>query len=162
LITSTFWPSWYKKSRGEIMASAVDNYLGEALGQLYVKNISRKRKKRMLDLVNNVQKAYAIRIDKLEWMSDSTKKAKEKLFATTKKIGYPDKWKDSTIAISRNAYFENLVSASGDAYQRELAKLGKPVDKSEWFTTPSTVTAYNNPSANEIVSSSRYSTVSLF
>jgi putative endopeptidase len=80
------------------------------------------------------------------------RKEKEKLFATTKKIGYPDKWKDySTIAISRNAYFENLVSASGDAYQRELAKLGKPVDKSEWFTTPSTVTAYNNPSANEIV-----------
>jgi putative endopeptidase len=76
------------------------------------------------------------------------RKAKEKLFATTKKIG-SDKWKDySTIAISRNAYFENLVSASGDAYQRELAKLGKPVDKSEWFTTPSTVTAYNNPSAN--------------
>jgi putative endopeptidase len=75
-------------------------------------------------------------------MSDSTKKkSKRKLFATTKKIGYPDKWKDySTIAISRNAYFENLVSASGDAYQRELAKLGKPVDKSEWFTTPSTVT----------------------
>jgi putative endopeptidase len=72
-----------------------------------------------------------------------------------------DKWKDySTIAISRNAYFENLVSASGDAYQRELAKLGKPVDKSEWFTTPSTVTAYNNPSAK--LSFSRYSTVSLF
>jgi putative endopeptidase len=116
-----------------------------------VKNISQKAKKRMLDLVNNVQKAYAIRIDKLEWMSEYKRKAKRKLFATTKKIGYPDKWKDySTIAIS-NAYFENLVSASGDAYQRELAKLGKPVDKSEWFTTPSTVTAYNNPSANEIV-----------
>jgi putative endopeptidase len=143
-----------QKSRGEIMASAVDNYLGEALGQLYVKKyFPESAKKRMLDLVNNVQKAYAIRIDKLDWMSDSTKrKAKEKLFATTKKIGYPDKWKDySTIAISRNAYFENLVSASGAAYQRELAKLGKPVDKSEWFTTPSTVTAYNNPSANEIV-----------
>jgi putative endopeptidase len=143
-----------QKSRGEIMASAVDNYLGEALGQLYVKKyFPESAKKRMLDLVNNVQKAYAIRIDKLEWMSDSTKrKAKEKLFATTKKIGYPDKWKDySTIAISRNAYFENLVSASGAAYQRELAKLDKPVDKSEWFTTPSTVTAYNNPSANEIV-----------
>jgi putative endopeptidase len=143
-----------QKSRGEIMASAVDNYLGEALGQLYVKKyFPESAKKRMLDLVNNVQKAYAIRIDKLEWMSDSTKrKAKEKLFATTKKIGYPDKWKDySTIAISRNAYFENLVSASRTAYQRELAKLGKPVDKSEWFTTPSTVTAYNNPSANEIV-----------
>jgi putative endopeptidase len=98
----------------------------------------------MLDLVNNVQKAYAIRIDKLEWMSDSTKE-KKKLFATTKKNRISDKWKDySTIAISRNAYFENLVSASGDAYQRELAKLGKPVDKSEWFTTPSTVTAYKS------------------
>jgi putative endopeptidase len=143
-----------QKSRGEIMASVVDNYLGEALGQLYVKKyFPESAKKRMLDLVNNVQKAYAIRIDKLEWMSDSTKrKAKEKLFATTKKIGYPDKWKDySTVTISRNTYFENLVSASGAAYQRELAKLGKPVDKSEWFTTPSTVTAYNNPSANEIV-----------
>jgi putative endopeptidase len=143
-----------QKSRGEIMASAVDNYLGEALGQLYVKKyFPESAKKRMLDLVNNVQKAYAIRIDKLEWMSDSTKrKAKEKLFATTKKIGYPDQWKDyRTVAISRDAYFENLVSASGAAYQRELAKLGKPVDKSEWFTTPSTVTAYNNPSANEIV-----------
>lgn len=143
-----------QKSRGEIMASAVDNYLGEALGQLYVKKyFPESAKKRMLDLVNNVQKAYEIRIDKLEWMSDSTKqKAKEKLFATTKKIGYPDQWKDyRTVAISRDAYFENLVSASGAAYQRELAKLGKPVDKSEWFTTPSTVTAYNNPSANEIV-----------
>jgi putative endopeptidase len=133
-----------QKSRGEIMASAVDNYLGEALGQLYVKNIPRKRK-RMLDLVNNVQKAYAIRIDNTGVDERQYKrKAKEKLFATTKKIGYPDKWKDySTIAISRNAYFENLVSASGDAYQR-MQKLG--MDKSEWFTTPSTVTAYNNPS----------------
>jgi putative endopeptidase len=143
-----------QKTRGEIMASAVDNYLGEALGQLYVKKyFPESAKKRMLDLVNNVQKAYAIRIDNLEWMSDSTKrKAKEKLFATTKKIGYPDQWKDySTVAISRNAYFENLVSAGGAAYSRELKKLGKLVDKSEWFTTPSTVTAYNNPSANEIV-----------
>ncbi|WP_016988797.1 M13 family metallopeptidase [Flavobacterium sp. ACAM 123] len=143
-----------QKTRGEIMASAVDNYLGEALGQLYVKKyFPESAKKRMLDLVNNVQKAYAIRIDNLEWMSDSTKrKAKEKLFATTKKIGYPDQWKEySTVAISRNAYFENLVSAGGAAYSRELKKLGKLVDKSEWFTTPSTVTAYNNPSANEIV-----------
>jgi putative endopeptidase len=75
------------------------------------------------------------------------KKSKRKLFATTKKIGYQINGRTTALAISRNAYFENLVSASGDAYQRELlAKLGKPVDKSEWFTTPSTVTAYNNPS----------------
>ncbi|WP_158977063.1 M13 family metallopeptidase [Cellulophaga sp. L1A9] len=143
-----------QKSRGEIMASAVDNYLGEALGQLYVKKyFPEDAKKRMLDLVNNIQKAYAVRIDNLEWMSDGTKiKAKEKLFAMTKKIGYPDKWKDySAVHIARDTYFENSTSAAAASYQRELAKLGKPVDKSEWYTTPSTVTAYNNPSANEIV-----------
>jgi putative endopeptidase len=143
-----------QKSRGEKMASAVDNYLGEALGQLYVKKyFPEDAKKRMLDLVNNMQKAYATRIDKLEWMSDSTKlKAKEKLFAITKKIGYPDHWKDySNVQIVRDAYFENIVSAAAAEYQREFKKLGMPVDKTEWFTTPSTVTAYNNPSANEIV-----------
>jgi putative endopeptidase len=107
----------------------------------------------MLVLVNNVQKAYAVRIDKLEWMSTATKeKAKEKLFAITKKIGYPDKWKDySNVQIVRDSYFENVVSASAAAYQRQLAKLGKAVDKTEWYTTPPTVTAYNNPTANEIV-----------
>ena len=143
-----------QKTRGEKMASAVDRYLGEALGQLYVKKyFPEEAKTRMLDLVNNVQKAYAARIDKLEWMSDSTKqKAKEKLFAITKKIGYPDKWKDySNVHVSKDTYFENLESAAAASYQRNLDKLGKPVDKTEWFTTPSTVTAYNNPSANEIV-----------
>ena len=143
-----------QKSRGEKMASAVDNYLGEALGQLYVrKYFPESAKKRMLDLVNNLQKAYAKRIDKLAWMGDSTKqKAKEKLFAIIKKIGYPDKWKDySNVHIERGTYFENIRSASAAAFEYELAKLGKPVDKTEWYTTPSTVTAYNNPSANEIV-----------
>lgn len=143
-----------QKTRGEIMASAVDNHLGEALGQLYVKKyFPEAAKKRMAVLVDNVQKAYAARIDKLDWMSSITKqKAKEKLAAITKKIGYPDRWKDySKVNISRDTYFENLMSASAADYQIEIAKLGKPVDKSEWFTTPSTVTAYNNPSANEIV-----------
>ena len=143
-----------QKTRGEKMASAVDRYLGEALGQLYVKKyFPEEAKTRMLDLVNNIQKAYAVRIDKLEWMSDSTKqKAKEKLFAITKKIGYPDKWKDySNVHVAKDTYFENVESAAAAAYQRNMEKLGKPVDKTEWFTTPSTVTAYNNPSANEIV-----------
>lgn len=143
-----------QKTRGEIIATAVDNHLGEALGQLYVKKyFPEAAKKRMAVLVDNVQKAYAARIDQLEWMSDSTKlKAKEKLSAITKKIGYPDQWKDySKVNISRNTYFENLISASSAAYELEIAKLGKPVDKSEWFTTVPTVTAYNNPSANEIV-----------
>ena len=143
-----------QKTRGEIMASAIDQSLGEALGQLYVKKyFTEDAKKRMLDLVNNLQKAFAARVDKLDWMSDSTKqKAKEKLFAITKKIGYPDKWKDySNVNIVKDKYFENVVSAAANNYQFQLAKLNKPVDKSEWFTTPSTVTAYNNPSANEIV-----------
>ena len=143
-----------QKTRGEIMASAVDQSLGQALGQLYVKKyFTEDAKKRALDLVNNLQKAFAVRIDKLDWMSDSTKqKAKEKLFAITKKIGYPDKWRDySNVTIAKGKYFENVVSAASNNYQFDLAKLNKPVDKSEWFTTPSTVTAYNNPSANEIV-----------
>ena len=143
-----------QKSRGEIMTSAVDGTLGMALGQLYVKKyFPEDARKRMLELVNNLQKAYAARIDKLDWMSDSTKqKAKEKLFAITKKIGYPDKWRDySNVTVVRDKYFENVVSAAAANYQYQLAKLGKPVDKTEWFTTPSTVTAYNNPSANEIV-----------
>ncbi|TCK53001.1 putative endopeptidase [Flavobacterium sp. 90] len=143
-----------QKTRGEKMANVLDTYLGDALGELYVKKyFSEDAKKRMLVLVNNLQKAYAKRIDKLEWMSPITKqKAKEKLAAMTKKIGYPDKWRDySNVQVARNTYFENMVSASKDAYQFQLAKLGKPVDKSEWFTTVPTVTAYNNPTANEIV-----------
>ena len=143
-----------QKSRSEIMASTVDQLLGEALGQLYVKKyFTEDAKKRALELVNNLQKAFAVRIDKLDWMSDSTKqKAKEKLFAITKKIGYPDKWRDyRNVNIVKGKYFENVVAAASNNYQFQLAKLNKPVDRSEWFTTPSTVTAYNNPSANEIV-----------
>ncbi len=143
-----------QKTRGEKMASAVDQLLGGALGQLYVKKyFTEEAKKRTLDLVNNLQKALAARMEKLDWMSDSTKqKAKEKLFAITKKIGYPDKWRDySNVTIEKGKYFENTVSASSNNYLFQLAKLNKPVDKSEWFTTPSTVTAYYNPNGNEIV-----------
>jgi putative endopeptidase len=143
-----------QKTRGEKMASIVDRSLGEGLGHLYVKKyFTEDAKKRMLDLVNNLQKAFAARIEKLDWMSDSTKvKAKEKLFAITKKIGYPDKWRDyDNVKIKKGKYFENLVSATSNNYQYNLAKLNKAVDRSEWFTTPSTVTAYYNPSANEIV-----------
>lgn len=143
-----------QRMRGEVMASMVDNLLGEALGQLYVKKyFPESAKNRMLELVNNFQKAYALRIDKLEWMSDSTKiQAKEKLAAMRKKIGYPDSWRDySKVSIEKGKFFENVVSATKAQYEYQLAKLGNQVDKSEWFTTPSTVTAYNNPSGNEIV-----------
>ncbi|MHA7101201.1 M13 family metallopeptidase [Roseivirga pacifica] len=143
-----------QRTRGEVMASMVDNLLGEALGQLYVKKyFPESAKKRMLELVNNFQKAYAKRIDNLEWMSDSTKvQAKEKLAAMRKKIGYPDSWEDySDVNIQSGKFFENVVSATKARYQDQLSKLGNKVDKTEWFTTPSTVTAYNNPSGNEIV-----------
>ncbi len=142
------------KPRWERMVSNTDGNLGEALGQLYVKKyFPEEAKKRMLELVNNLQKSFAARIDKLDWMSDSTKtKAKEKLDAFIKKIGYPDKWRDySKVTIDRSKYFENLISCSKNEYQYQLAKVGKPVDKTEWGMTPPTINAYYNPSFNEIV-----------
>ncbi len=143
-----------QKSRQQIMTQNVDGLLGEALGQLYVKRyFNEDAKKRVLALVNNLQKAFENRINHLDWMSDSTKqKAKEKLYAITKKIGYPDKWRDyDKVQIDRTKYFENLLSLNQNDYQFQLAKLNKPVDRTEWGTTPSTVTAYYNPYFNEIV-----------
>lgn len=143
-----------QKPREKIMTENVDHLLGQALGQLYVKRyFNEDAKKRVLDLVNNLQKAFENRINKLDWMSDSTKqKAKEKLYAITKKIGYPDKWRDySSVQIYRTKYFENILSLNRNQYQYSLAKLNKPVDRTEWQTTPSTVTAYYNPFNNEIV-----------
>ncbi|TFF35899.1 M13 family metallopeptidase [Mucilaginibacter psychrotolerans] len=143
-----------QKSRRQIITDDVDNYLGQALGQLYVKRyFNEDAKKRVLVLVNNLQKSFENRINHLDWMSDSTKqKAKEKLYAITKKIGYPDVWRNyDRVRINRNHYFENVLSLNQNDYQVQLAKLNKPVDKTEWGTTPSTVTAYYNPSYNEIV-----------
>jgi len=143
-----------QKSRRQIMTEIVDRHLGQALGQLYVKRyFNEDAKKRVLDLVNNLQKAFENRINHVDWMSDSTKqKAKEKLYAITKKIGYPDKWRDyGKVQIDRAKYFEDLLSINQNEYQYQLAKLNKPVDRTEWDATPSTVTAYYNPSFNEIV-----------
>ncbi|MEI9921927.1 MAG: M13 family metallopeptidase [Bacteroidota bacterium] len=143
-----------KKPRAEEITSAVDRSLGHALAQLYVKKyFPQEAKKRMDALVDNLEKAFEARINKLDWMSDSTKtKAKEKLHAFTEKIGYPDKWRDySNVQVKRDSYFENRLSANRNDYQYGLAKLGQPVDRTEWYTTPPTVTAYNNPPLNEIV-----------
>ena len=143
-----------KKTRAEEMVQAVDRSLGQALAQLYIKKyFPEDAKKRMAVLVDNLKKALEVRITKLDWMSDSTKaKAKEKLQAFTEKIGYPDKWRDySNVVVKRNAYFETCLSANKNDYNYSLAKLGQPVDRTEWHTTPPTVTAYNNPPLNEIV-----------
>lgn len=143
-----------QKPRAQVMTGEVDQLLGQALGQLYVKRyFNEDAKKRALALVNNLQKAFENRIRHLDWMSDSTKqKAIEKLYAITKKIGYPDKWRNyDQVQIDRTKYFQNLMAIAQNQYRYELAKLNKPVDKTEWETTPSTVTAYYEPSRNEIV-----------
>ncbi|KQS33936.1 M13 family metallopeptidase [Dyadobacter sp. Leaf189] len=143
-----------KQTRAEEMTQAIDQSLGDALAQLYVKKyFPESAKKRMAVLVENLKKAFEARIDRLDWMSDSTKaKAKDKLHAFSQKIGYPDKWRDYTqVTVKRGTYFENRLSADKNEYLYNLNKLGKPVDRTEWHTTPPTVTAYNNPPLNEIV-----------
>ncbi|WP_439555023.1 M13 family metallopeptidase [Dyadobacter sp.] len=143
-----------KQTRAEEMTQAIDQSLGDALAQLYVKKyFPESAKKRMAVLVENLKKAFEARIDRLDWMSDSTKaKAKDKLHAFTQKIGYPDKWRDYTqVTVKRTTYFENRLSADKNEYLYNLNKLGQPVDRTEWHTTPPTVTAYNNPPLNEIV-----------
>ena len=142
-----------QKSRAQLMVQKVDRQLGFALGQLYVKRyFNEDAKKRVLDLVNNLQKAFERRINQLDWMSDVTKEqAKDKLYAITKKIGYPDVWRTYNADINRNTYFENVVALKQNAYHYNIDKLNKAPNRDEWGTTPSTVTAYYNPSLNEIV-----------
>ena len=142
------------KPRWERMYRATDSYLGEALGQLYVKKyFTADAKKRMLALVSNLQKSFDAHIKNLDWMSDVTKaKAHDKLYAFMQKIGFPDKWRDySRVTVNRKTFFENLISAGKNNYRYELSKLNKPVDKTEWGMTPPTVNAYYNPTFNEIV-----------
>lgn len=140
-------------TRAQQMVQQVDQQLGFDLGQLYVKRyFDENAKQKVLDLVNNLQKAFEQRINNLDWMSDSTKtQAKEKLYAITKKIGYPDKWREYPVSIDRQKYFENVLALRKDNARYQLDKFGKAPDKTEWGTTPSTVTAYYNPSLNEIV-----------
>lgn len=142
------------RPRWKRTVGVVDGSLGEALGQLYVeKYFPASSKKRMLELVKNLQTSLGERIDGLEWMSDETKaKAQEKLAAFKVKIGYPDKWRDySALSINpQESYLANVQQVMRFDYQYNLDKLGKPVDKDEWFMSPQTVNAYYNPSSNEI------------
>ncbi|WP_339661798.1 M13 family metallopeptidase [uncultured Polaribacter sp.] len=142
-----------QSTRAQLMVQKVDRQLGFALGQLYVKRyFNEDAKQRVLDLVNNLQKAFENRINQLDWMSDVTKKqAKEKLYSITKKIGYPDVWRTYNATIQKDAYFENVVALNKNAYQYNIAKLQSAPNRDEWETTPATVTAYYNPPLNEIV-----------
>jgi putative endopeptidase len=128
--------------------------IGEELGKLFVKEyFTPTAKARYEQIVENVRNAYKARIEKLDWMNDSTKqKAIHKLMAIRKKVGYPDNWKDfSALKIDRGAYALNMMRANQWWSNYEISKLGKPVDRNEWNMTPQTYNAYYNESNNEIV-----------
>jgi putative endopeptidase len=132
----------------------LDSALGEALGKLYVgKYFPPQSKARMQALVRNLIEAYSRDIETLDWMSEETKKgAQAKLQKLVTKIGYPDRWRDySALRISQDDLWGNVVRATEFEYQRDLDKLGKPIDRTEWFMNPQTVNAYYNPVMNEIV-----------
>jgi putative endopeptidase len=134
--------------------NAVNGALGEMVGKVYVeKHFSPEAKERMVTLVKNLLKAYTESIKRLDWMSADTKKqALAKVDKFMIKIGYPDTWRDySALKVSKNDLYGNAVRANEFEYKRELDKLGKPVDRTEWGMTPQTVNAYYNPSLNEIV-----------
>ncbi|MDP3934904.1 MAG: M13 family metallopeptidase [Candidatus Giovannonibacteria bacterium] len=142
------------KPRWRRVAEEIDSGLGEALGQLYVKKYFREgAKRRINELVDNLIAAYEKRIMSLDWMGDSTKKkALEKLKAFSRKLGYPDKWRNyGNLKISRDSYLENHINAYKFEFLREMKKIGKRPDKKEWHMTPPTVNAYNNFLFNEIV-----------
>ncbi len=143
-----------QKNRWKRVLDAQESALGDALGQLFVKEFfPEKAKKRYTDMVEAVKLAYAENIQQLDWMSDATKfKALDKLKRVSKKVGYPEKWKDfSNMTIDRSSYVRNSINASKWWYNYNVSKLGKPVNRDEWDMTPQTYNAYYNPSNNEIV-----------
>jgi putative endopeptidase len=142
------------KDRWKRVLDAEEDAIGEALGQLFVKEyFNADAKKRYNDIVENIRTAYKERIAKLTWMSDSTKqKAYNKLAKITQKVGYPDKWKDfNNLKIDNGPWVLNVQRAAEWWTKYSLDKLGKPVDRTEWDMTPQTYNAYYNPSNNEIV-----------
>ena len=142
------------KQRWKRGVGLVEGALGEAVGQIYVqRHFGESAKTKMVELVKNLITAYRKSITNLDWMSQETKeKAFVKLDKFTPKIGYPDKWRDySKLSIDPNDLIGNLAQIAKFSQDYEYAKIGKPVDKSEWYMTPQTVNAYYNPGMNEIV-----------
>ena len=143
-----------QKPRWKRVLDAQEDALGDALGQLFVKEFfPEKAKKRYTDMVEAIKTAYAENIQQLDWMSDTTKaKALDKLKKVTKKVGYPEIWKDfSAMSIDRSSYVRNAINAGKWWHTYSVSKLGKPVNRNEWDMTPQTYNAYYNPSNNEIV-----------
>lgn len=160
-ITNASWEFYGKYLTGALIQQArwrkvvnkTNSCLGEAVGQLFVKEyFPPQAKQRMEILVENLREAFAIRIKNLDWMSDITKeKALEKLIAINVKIGYPNKWKDfSKLKIENDYYYTNILRANKFEFDDMISKIGKPVDKEQWFMNPQTVNAYYSSSMNEI------------
>ena len=143
-----------QQPRWRRILNATDGCLGEAIGQIYVeKHFPAEAKQRMENLIGNLRIALGERIKRLDWMSEETKaKALHKLDCFNVKVGYPNKWKDySKYEVKPDSYFQNVHRAIRFENEIEMAKIGKPVDKEEWFMTPQTVNAYYSPDMNEIV-----------
>lgn len=142
-----------QKPRWKRAVAMLDDSLGEEIGRLYVKKyFSGDAKKRMQTLVKNLQRAYALRIEKLDWMSDDTRKrALEKLSTFRAKIGYPDKWRDySELEIKNDSLWENMVRVAQFEDAFWIAKIGQKKDPSIWYMNAHEVNAYYDPSTNEI------------
>jgi predicted metalloendopeptidase len=143
-----------ERPRWKRVLDSMDAHIGEELGQLYVERaFSPEAKRRVLELVDDLRSALRERIKALDWMSETTKtEAFRKLDAFAVKMGYPDRWRDhSALEIDRSAYAANVLRANQWLTRRDLAKLGKPVDRTEWLMSPQTVNAYHYPPMNEIV-----------
>ncbi len=142
-----------QRPRWKRCVEAADSDLGEALGRIYVdRTFGSEGKARTLRMVEAIEASLGSDINEISWMSAETKKAAEaKLRAVANKIGYPDRWRDySTLRIVRGDAYGNSQRANVFAYRRQMAKIGKPVDKAEWLMTPPTVNAYYNPLENNI------------
>ncbi len=140
--------------RDKRCARATDAGLRDALGQAYVaRYFTPRAKQRALEMVRNLESVFHDRLQTLGWMSDTTKtQAQAKLAAFTNKIGYPDKWRDyTTLTIKPGPFLNNQIAVREYERRRELARIGQPLDRSEWGMTPPTVNAYYNASMNEIV-----------
>ena len=143
-----------QKERWKRAVDALDEDLGEAVGELYVQRyFPPASKSQVLALVENLRASYALHIEQLPWMTPETKKvALEKLAAFHPKIGYPDSWRDySGLSIVRGDAFGNQLRAHVFEWQREVRRLDQPTDRGEWGMTPQTVNAYYNPTFNEVV-----------
>jgi endothelin-converting enzyme/putative endopeptidase len=139
--------------RWQRCVKSADNDLGEALGQVYVQRaFPPEAKQRAQEMVKQIEQAMQTDIEGLSWMSPETKqRALEKLHAVANKIGYPDRWRDySTLAIARDDAMGNVARAREFEFRRDLAKIGKPVDRGEWGMTPPTVNAYYSAQLNDI------------